>query len=92
VDFSDLINKGQLKKEETAKADIAGFLQFAEEEISAAKFNLEKFPLTAYKSAFFDIGTINRESRILSVRNNFYNTFYFCRDYYYESYATDVYF
>lgn len=27
-------------------------MQFAEEEISAAKFNLPKFPLTAYKSAY----------------------------------------
>lgn len=52
MDFSDLINKGQLKKEQTSKADITSFLQFAEEEISAAKFNLEKFPLTAYKSAY----------------------------------------
>jgi len=52
VNFSDLINKGQLKKEETSKADIASFLQFAEDEISAAKFNLKKFPLTAYKSAY----------------------------------------
>lgn len=52
MDFNDLINSGQLKKEETAKPDIAGFLQFAEDEISAAKFNLEKFPLTAYKSAY----------------------------------------
>lgn len=52
MDFRDFINKGQLKKEETSKTDIATFLQFAEEEISAAKFNLEKFPLTAYKSAY----------------------------------------
>lgn len=52
MDFTDLINKGQLKKEKTSKADIANFLQFAEDEISAAKFNLEKFPLTAYKSAY----------------------------------------
>lgn len=50
--IEDLISKGQLKKEETSKADIAGFLQFAEDEISAAKFNLKKFPLTAYKSAY----------------------------------------
>lgn len=27
-------------------------MQFAEDEISAAKFNLHKFPLTAYKSAY----------------------------------------
>ncbi|HLD82611.1 MAG TPA: HEPN domain-containing protein [Candidatus Omnitrophota bacterium] len=52
MDFSGLIDRGQLKKEETSKADIANFLQFAENEISAAKFNLEKFPLTAYKSAY----------------------------------------
>jgi uncharacterized protein (UPF0332 family) len=52
VDFSDLIKKEQLKREQTSKVNIAEFLQFAEEEISAAKFNLTKFPLTAYKSAY----------------------------------------
>jgi len=52
MDFSDLLKSGQLKKETTSKAKIAEFLQFAEEEISAAKFNLSKFPLTAYKSAY----------------------------------------
>lgn len=52
MDFNGLIDKGQLKKEETSKADITNFLQFAEDEISAAKFNLERFPLTAYKSAY----------------------------------------
>lgn len=50
--FDDLLKKGQLKKEETSKAKIAEFLQFAQEEIFAAKFNLRKFPLTAYKSAY----------------------------------------
>ena len=52
MDCSDLIKKGQLRREKTSKADIANFLQFAEDEISAAKFNLEKFPLTAFKSAY----------------------------------------
>jgi len=52
MEFADLVKNGQLKKERTAKANIAEFLQFAEEEISAAKFNLVKFPLTAYKSAY----------------------------------------
>lgn len=52
MQFDDLLKKGQLKKEETSKAKIAEFLQFAQEEISAAKFNLRKFPLTAYKSAY----------------------------------------
>jgi len=52
VNIGDLIDKGQLKKEEISKSDIAGFLQFAENEISAAKFNLKKFPLTAYKSVY----------------------------------------
>lgn len=52
MDFSDLIKKEQLKREQTSKVNIAEFLQFAEEEISAAKFNLTKFPLTAYKSAY----------------------------------------
>ena len=50
--FSDLIKSGQLAKESTSKQKIAEFLQFAEEEISAANFNLNKFPLTAYKSAY----------------------------------------
>lgn len=50
--FDDLIKSGQLKKEHTSKQKIAEFLQFAEDEISAAKFNLPKFPLTAYKSAY----------------------------------------
>lgn len=52
MEFNDLIKLGQLKKEETSKQKIAEFLQFAEEEISAAKFNLLKYPLTAYKSAY----------------------------------------
>ena len=52
MDFNDLLKSGQLKKETTSKAKISEFLQFAEEEVSAAKFNLSKFPLTAYKSAY----------------------------------------
>lgn len=39
MQFDDLRKSGQLKKEFTSKAKIAEFLQFAEEEISAAKFN-----------------------------------------------------
>jgi len=50
--FSDLLKKGQIKKEHTSKQKIAEFLQFAYDEIAAAKFNLSKFPLTAYKSAY----------------------------------------
>ncbi len=50
--FNDLLKSGQLTKEHTSKQKIAEFLQFAEEEISAANFNLVKFPLTAYKSAY----------------------------------------
>ncbi|MFC1645750.1 hypothetical protein ACFL2Y_01050 [Candidatus Omnitrophota bacterium] len=50
--FSDLVKKGQLKKEHTSRQKITEFLQFANDEISAAKFNLAKFPLTAYKSAY----------------------------------------
>ncbi|MCX5704089.1 MAG: hypothetical protein NT066_06340 [Candidatus Omnitrophica bacterium] len=50
--FDDLLKNGQLKKEETSKAKIAEFLQFAQEEVAAAKFNLSRFPLTAYKSAY----------------------------------------
>lgn len=52
MEFSDLVKAGQLKKEFTSKAKIAEFLQFAEEEISAAKFNFPKFRLTAYKAAY----------------------------------------
>ena len=50
--FDDLVKSGQLKKEHTSRAKIAEFVQFAEEEISAAKFNFPKFRLTAYKSAY----------------------------------------
>lgn len=52
MEFNDLIKAGQLKKESTSKEKITEFLQFAEDEVSAAKFNLSKFPLTAYKSAY----------------------------------------
>src|SRR3989338_8861234 len=52
MEFDDLIRLGQLKKEFTSKQKIIEFLQFAEDEISAAKFNLPKFPKTAYKSAY----------------------------------------
>ena len=52
MNFSDLVKTGQLVKETTSKHKIAEFLQFAEEELLAAKFNLTKFPLTAYKSAY----------------------------------------
>jgi uncharacterized protein (UPF0332 family) len=52
IEFNDLLNSGQLKKEATSRAKIAEFLRFAAEEIAAAKFNLQKFPRTAYKSAY----------------------------------------
>lgn len=52
MEFSDLLNAGRLRKEHTSKQKLAEFLQFAEDELSAAKFNLTKFPLTAYKSAY----------------------------------------
>lgn len=52
MEFNDLLKAGQLKKEFTSKAKIAEFMEFAEEEISAAKFNFPKFRLTAYKSAY----------------------------------------
>ncbi len=52
MNFDDLVRNGQLKKEFTSKEKIAQFLQFAEDEISAAKFNLAKFRPTAYKSAY----------------------------------------
>jgi hypothetical protein len=50
--FKDLLNNGQLVKENTSKEKILEFLEFSENEISAARFNLSKFPLTAYKSAY----------------------------------------
>ena len=52
MQFDDLLKKGQIVKEETTKTKIAEFLQIAEDELAAAKFNLSKFPLTAYKSAY----------------------------------------
>lgn len=52
MEFEDLLKSGQLRHEHTSKEKIAEFLQFAEDEISAAKFNLPKFPLTAFKSAY----------------------------------------
>ena len=52
MEFSDLLRSGQLKKEHTSKQKIAEFLEFAENELSAAKFNLSEFSLIAYKSAY----------------------------------------
>jgi len=52
MEFDDLLKTGQLKKEYTSKQKIAEFLEFAENELSAAKFNLPKFPLTAFKSTY----------------------------------------
>ena len=52
MEFNDLLKSGQLKQEYTSKQKIAEFLQFAENEVSAAKFNLPKFPLTAFKTAY----------------------------------------
>lgn len=50
--FDDLVRTGQLKKEETNHQKLSDFVVIAEEELSAAKFNLDRFPLTAYKSAY----------------------------------------
>lgn len=36
MEFSDLLKSGQLKKEYTSKQKIAEFLEFAENELSAA--------------------------------------------------------
>jgi hypothetical protein len=52
MQFDDLIKNGQLVKEHTSKEKIAEFLEFAENEIAVAEFNLSKFSLTAYKSAY----------------------------------------
>ncbi len=50
--LDDMARSGRLKQEATSKEKIAEFLSFAEDEISAARFNRERFPLTAYKSAY----------------------------------------
>ncbi len=50
--FDDLVGTGQLKKEETNHQKLSEFVAIAEDELSAAKFNLDRFPLTAYKSAY----------------------------------------
>ena len=52
MDFEDLLRTGQLKKEETSKKKLTEFLTFAENELSAAKFNMDAFPLIAFKSAY----------------------------------------
>ena len=52
MQLEDLLKNGQIVKEDTSKEKIAEFLEFAENELAAAKFNLPKFPLTAYKSAY----------------------------------------
>jgi len=52
MSFDDLIKTGQLKKEETSEGKLIEFLSFAENELLAAQFNCDKFPLTAYKSAY----------------------------------------
>ena len=52
MEFKDLLRSGQLKEENTSSHKLVEFLTFAENEISAAKFNLDKFQLTAYKSAY----------------------------------------
>ena len=52
MDFSGLIRSGQLKKEHTSEEKISEFIQFAYNALSAAKYNLAKFPLTAFKSAY----------------------------------------
>jgi len=50
--FNDLLKNGQIVKENTTKEKIVEFLQFAEDELAAAEFNLKRFPLTAYKCAY----------------------------------------
>jgi uncharacterized protein (UPF0332 family) len=50
--FDDLVKSGQLVEESTSKGKLTEFLEFAENELSAAKYNLSKFPLIAYKSAY----------------------------------------
>ena len=39
--FDDLVRTGQVKKEETSRLKLSEFVAIAEEELSAAKFNLE---------------------------------------------------
>lgn len=50
--FDDLVKAGQLKKETTGKDKLIEFIDFAENEIDAAKFNYPKFKLVAYKAAY----------------------------------------
>ena len=46
MQFNDLLKNGKIVKEDTTKEKIAEFLEFAENELSASKFNLQKFPLS----------------------------------------------
>ena len=52
MNFDDLLGKGQLKEEETGKDKIVEFIEFADNEIEAAKFLLPKYKSSAYKSAY----------------------------------------
>ncbi len=49
--FDDLVRTGQLKKEKTSHQKLSEFVAIAEEELSAAKFNLDRFPLQ-YEAVF----------------------------------------
>jgi len=52
LNFDDLLKQGQLKKETTGKDKLAEYIDFAENEIEAAKYNFPKYNLVAYKAAY----------------------------------------
>jgi len=52
MNFDDLIRTGQWKKEKTSKRKFAEFIAFAENELVAARYNLNRFPLVAFKSTY----------------------------------------
>ena len=43
MQFNDLLKNGQIVKENTTKEKIVEFLGFAENELSASKFNFKNF-------------------------------------------------
>ena len=52
MNFSDLVDSGRLRKEDTGKDKIVEFLEFAENEIEAAQYLFPKYRAVAYKSAY----------------------------------------
>lgn len=50
--FDDLVRVGQLRKESTGKDKLVEYIDFAENEIEAAKYNFPKYKLVAFKAAY----------------------------------------